>query len=274
MNYEQILSDMGDLLVNSKEKLIAILPNLIFAIIIVLVGMLIARLLQGLVNRLINNLDRYISHKKPESGITRFRLDGSVRLVGKIVYWIIIVFFLTIATEVMGLPLITTWLSGLVQYLPNLLIAAIMIFLGIIGGKLLRDIIITASGTAGLLYGNVLGKIVQYAVLLITILIALDQVGINIAILTELIDIVLAAVLFGAALAFGLGARTSISNILACYYLQNRYKVGETVRIDNIEGQIIEFTSTSIIVRSDTGQITIPAKKFSEETSILVEKEG
>jgi hypothetical protein len=274
MSYEQLLADLGEMFVKFKDNLIAIIPNLVFAIIIILIGILIARLIQALVNRFIKNLDRLVSSKKLQKGLKQMRLERSTRLVGKIIYWIIIVFFLTAATEVLGLPIITTWLSGLVRYLPNILIAAIIVFLGIIGGRLLRDIITTASGTAGLLYGNVLGRIAQYAVLLITILIAVNQVGINITILTGVIDIILAAVLFGAALAFGLGARTSVSNILAAYYLQSRYREGQIIKIEDIEGRIIPITSTAVILETSHGQVSIPAKKFSEDTSTLLKREG
>lgn len=274
MSYEEFLNDMGRLFVQFKETLIAFIPRLIFAIVIILIGILIARLFQALVNRFIKNLDRFISSKKLQSGFKQVRLERSGRLVGKIVYWIILIFFLTAATEVLGLPIITTWLSGLVRYLPNILIAAIIVFLGIIGGRLLRDLITTASATAGLLYGNVLGRIAQYAVVFITILIAVDQVGIDIAILTGVIDIVLAAMLFGAALAFGLGARTSVSNILASYYLQSRYREGQIVKIGDFEGQIIQFTATAVILETTEGQVSIPAKKFSEDTSILMKREG
>jgi hypothetical protein len=274
MSYEQLLADLGEMFVKFKDNLIAIIPNLVFAIIIILIGILIARLIQALVNRFIKNLDRLVSSKKLQKGLKQMRLERSTRLVGKIIYWIIIVFFLTAATEVLGLPIITTWLSGLVRYLPNILIAAIIVFLGIIGGRLLRDIITSASGTAGLLYGNVLGRIAQYAVLLITILIAVNQVGINITILTGVIDIILAAVLFGAALAFGLGARTSVSNILAAYYLQSRYREGQIIKIEDIEGRIIPITSTAVILETSHGQVSIPAKKFSEDTSTLLKREG
>lgn len=274
MSYEQLLNDLGELLVQFRENLIAFIPKLIFAIVIILIGILIARLFQALVNRFIKNLDRFISSRKLQSGLKQIRLERSARLVGKIVFWIIIVFFLTAATEVLGLPIITTWLSGLVRYLPNILVAAIIVFLGIIGGRLLRDIITTASATAGLLYGNVLGRIAQYAILLITILIAVDQVGIDIAILTGVIDIVLAAILFGAALAFGLGARTSVSNILASYYLQSRYREGQTIKIGDIEGRIIQITPTAVILETAEGQESVPARKFSEDTSTLLKREG
>ncbi len=274
MSYEQFPEDLGTLFAQFKENLIAFIPKLVLAILIVLIGIVIARLIQALVNRVIKNLDRFITNRRVQSGLKQVRLERSSLLAAKLIYWVIIIFFLTAATEVLGLPIITTWLSGLVRYLPNILIAVMIIFLGIVGGRLLYDLITTTSTTAGLLYGNMLGRIAQYTILLITILIAVDQIGIEIAILTDLIDIVLAAILFGAALSFALGARTSVSNILASYYLQSRYREGQTIRIGDIEGQIIQITPTAVILQTTEGQVSVPAKKFSEDTSTLLKREG
>jgi small-conductance mechanosensitive channel len=79
--------------------------------------------------------------------------------------------------------------------------------------------------------------------------------------------------LFGAALSFGLGAKTSVSNILASYYLHNTYKEGDTVRINNIEGKIIHINSTSVILNTPDGQVSIPAKDFNEYVSVLIKKD-
>ena len=163
-------------------------------------------------------------------------------------------------------------MSGLVNYLPNLLLAALLIFTGVVGGRVLRDIVGTAITRTGAAFGEVFGQFAYYVVITISVLLAITQIGVDLAILTGIINIVLAGVLFGAAMAFGIGAKTSISNILAGYYLQNRYNIGERIKIEDIEGRIVEFTSTSIIVESDDGQVTIPAKKFSEESSILIKK--
>jgi small-conductance mechanosensitive channel len=272
MTFTQLLDDLNEMFKQLVENIITNIPNFIFAIIIIIIGIIIARLLQALVKNLIARLDRFIVRGKLGSKFKNLRFERSARLMGRIVFWIIVVFFLTAATEVIGLPIFTAWLSGLVKYLPNILIAVIIVFLGIIGGKLLRDIVSSASGTAGIAYGSMLGRITQYSVLFLTILIAADQIGIDIGILSGVIDIILGAILFAAALAFGLGARTSVSNILASYYLQNQYQEGQMIKIEDVEGQIIQIMPTAVILDTSEGQVFIPAKKFSEVNSILLKK--
>ena len=274
MSTDQFLKDLSNLLLLIKDYTFHLIPKLLGALIIILIGFLVAHIVRALINRLIDNFERFVPNKKLQIRIKQMHLDESAGLFSKIVYWILIIFFLTAATETLGLPIITTWLSGLVMYLPNILIAIIIVFLGITGGRILREFITNASDKAGIVYGNVVGKISQYVVISITVLIAVDQVGVNILILTDVINIVLAAILLGAALAFGLGARTSVSNILASYYLQNRYREGQEVEINEIKGRIIQITPTSVIIDTATGQVSVPAKKFSELNSTLLKKEG
>jgi small-conductance mechanosensitive channel len=266
------LFDLNGMLKQLEEIIFLFLPKLALALVIFLIGYVIARIIRALINRLISRMERITPNKVLQQRLQQISTDPSVRLISNMLYWIIIIFFLTAATEILGLPIITNWLGGLVTYLPNILIATLLIFTGVIGGRILKDLIITAITKAGATFGEMFGQFAYYIVITIAVMIAITQIGVDLAILIGIIDIVLAAILFGAAIAFGFGAKTSISNILACYYLRSRYQIGERIRIDNLEGQILEFTSTSLILDTNEGQITIPAKKFNEESSLLIKK--
>jgi len=272
MDANNPLFDLNGMLKQLEEIIFHFLPKFALAIVIFLIGYVIARIIRALINKFINRMERLTSNRVLQQRLQQMSTDPSVRLISNLLYWIIIIFFLTAATEVLGLPIITNWLGGLVTYLPNILIATLLIFTGVIGGRILKDLISTAITKAGATFGEMFGQFAYYIVITIAILIAITQIGVDLAILIGIIDIVLAAILFGAAIAFGFGAKTSISNILACYYLQSRYQIGERIRIDNLEGQILEFTSTSMVLDADEGQITIPAKKFNEESSLLIKK--
>jgi small-conductance mechanosensitive channel len=274
MDSNQLFFDINMMLNQLENIIFSFLPKFVLATIIFLIGFGLARIIKALINRFMNRMERMLPNKTLNKKLKQVSTDPAIKLISKVIYWIVIIFFLTASTEILGLPIITNWLGGLVTYLPNLLLATLLIFTGVIGGRLLRDIVMTAITKTGAAFGEVFGKFAFYLVMTIAILLAITQIGVDLAILSGIINIVLGAILFGAALAFGIGAKTSISNILASYYLQNRYNVGETVKINDIEGQVIEFTSTSIIVESNIGQYTIPAKKFSEESSILVKKDA
>ncbi len=272
MEFEVLLKDLNQLLVDFKVSLLVFLPKFIFALFVFFIGYLIARLVQFLTKRFIRGTNRLITNQKIKKHLQHKQLEQSSVFISKTLYWIILILFITIASEIMGIPVVTAWLSGIVQYLPNIFAAIIIVFVGIIGGRITADIILSATIKSGISYGNVLSKTVQYSILLITILIAIDQIGVDIALLTIIISIILGALLFGAALSFGLGAKTSVSNILASYYIHNTYREGNTIKINNLEGKIIQISSTSVILDTPDGQVSIPAKEFNESTSVLIKK--
>jgi small-conductance mechanosensitive channel len=175
-----------------------------------------------------------------------------------------------VVTQIFGIPVLTAWLSGLLDYLPNILAAVIIMFSGVVVGRLLGDLVASAVTKTGVSKGAHIRKLVQFIILFIASVIAINQIGIDIHFLTNLITIILAALLFGASLAFGLGARTSVSNILGSYYLQKTYQEGNTVKIGDIEGVIIKITPTAVYLKTKNGQVTVPAKDFNEEKTVLL----
>ena len=106
------------------------------------------------------------------------------------------------------------------------------------------------------------------------VLIAVAELGIDIALLTALLSVMLLAVLGAFSLAFGLGAREAVSNIIGAHYVRQTFEIGRQVRIGDVEGTIAAITATSVIMQSPGGQVVIPAKLFNETMSVLVTRGG
>jgi len=110
--------------------------------------------------------------------------------------------------------------------------------------------------------------------LLVVAVVAIDQVGIDSQLLIVATEILIASVIGGAALAFALGSRTTVGNILALHYLAQVYKVGQRVRLDDLEGEIVELKKTGVVIDSPAGRVFVPAREFSEKRSTLVSGDG
>jgi small-conductance mechanosensitive channel len=109
---------------------------------------------------------------------------------------------------------------------------------------------------------------------MIAVVTGIDQAGVESRFLIVTITIVLGAVIGGAALAFGLGARTAVSNIIGSHYLRQTYRVGQTIRIGAVEGTIVAMTTTAVILDTSGGRVLVPGKEFSETASTLVSFEA
>jgi len=257
------------------ERLGDHLPDLLGAAALLLVGWILARLLGGWTRRLIGRVDRIAPTRGVQGALRRLGVERpAAEMIGAVVFWIVLLFFVTGATEMLGLPVLSTWLAGLAKYLPRLLLALLILFAGFVASTLARDAIVAAAGAAGLTYGGFLGAGTQAAILLVAGMTAVDQAGLDSRFLSATVTLLVGAVAGGMALAFGLGARTAVSNIIACHYLRKSYRVGHLVRIGPVQGRIIEITTNAVVLEAADTRVLVPAKEFSEGISALVTTGG
>lgn len=260
----------------SVQRLSGFVPDLLAAAVILLLGWLAARLLRSLSRRLLMaGLDRLTRTafllSALESAGLRTNLPG---IVGAFVFWVVFLFFLAAAIETLGLPVVTSVLSQVAYYLPNVLAAIVIVFIGVILGDLVRARVSATATTAGVAYGKAVGHTVQAAIVLVAVVIAAEQIGITGPVLGSIVAVVIGSILAGAGLAFGLGARTAVSNIIASYYVAQAYRIGQRVRIGDVEGRILETRPTSVILDTPDGRVLVPAKRFGEDNSVLLTDVG
>ncbi len=242
-------------------------PNIILALIVVGIGFLLARFAKYIIIRFVRHLGNLAGQK-----YENMNMNQSAKFIGLIFFWIIFLLSCILAADILGLSIVAKWMESILKYSPNVLAAILIISAAIIFGKFTAGAISSFGERMGLDHSNTLGKIAQYLILLTAIIIAIDQIGFEVNFLINILNIILGAFLFATALAFGLGARTSVSNILAAFYVRKRYNEGDIIKIGEIEGRIIKIDMTLVIVDTETGQLSIPAKEFNENTSCLIKK--
>jgi hypothetical protein len=274
MDYTWIFESTSALLAEFQTRLFDFFPRLAAAVAILILGLILARVARGIVSRLISNIYRLVPKHRPRERLRRLLTESAVAgVIAASVFWILVFFFLTAATEALGMEVITAWLSGVMEYLPKVLTAVLIGFTGFIAGGLLRDIVAAATLSMGVQYGEAVGKLTHAAILVVSLLIAVDLVGIDISLVSSFIVLFLGAVLLAAAMSFALGARTSVSNILAAHYLQKVYSVGQTVEIGEVKGEIVQILPTALLLKSSGSRILVPAKAFNETVSVMTPKE-
>jgi small-conductance mechanosensitive channel len=143
---------------------------------------------------------------------------------------------------------------------------------GFVVGSLVRDLVASAAATAGLSHGDLLGRTAQIIILSTAIIIGVDQIGIDVVFISVVAAIILASTLGGIALAFGLGARSHVSNIIAANQLRQLYQVGDKVRLGDVEGRITEISLSRVSLETEEGSVDVPARLFDEQVTLLMEK--
>lgn len=249
------------------------LPRLLLAAVVMALGWLIARLVRTLSVRLLLGLDllwqRLVAHKGLERLQPRY---PPARVAGEILFWLVVLFFLAGAASILGLGTFVAWISKLTTYIPILLTGLLIIIAGIIVSSLLRELVASGAERAGIQRSDLLGRIVQITVLLTATAVGVDQIGINISFLSIIVGIALAATFGSVALAFGIGAQTYMSNVIAGHQVKQLYQIGDRLRIGGIEGTIIEIAPTKVILGTAKGRVIIPARLFEETVAELPER--
>ena len=271
---EDVTSWFDTLRVSATDLLVTIvgyLPNLIGALLLLLIGWLLARWVRRGAGRLGEKLNPLLDRVMRARSLTRFRLSPQTpKLIGNVAFWLIILFFITAATKVAQLDAFSSWLDRVVAYLPTLLAGGLIIFAGFFVSTLVRDLVSATLGSAGLAQNEIIGSAAQAATFLTAILIGIDQIGIDVTVLITLIAIVVAAMLAGLSIAFGLGARDFVGNLIGAHYLQQHLQPGQTAGIGDIEGEVLELTPTSVVLATARGRTMIPAKRFNEEATVVM----
>jgi hypothetical protein len=261
---------LGDLAASARVYL----PHLLGAFALLAAGWMLGRLLQRWSLHLTRRFEGLARRSNVDETLQRIGVSRSFsEVIGSFVFWTVFLFFVAGATEVLGLAVLSTWLAGFAFFLPRIVAAALVLLAGLLVANLSRDGIRAAGATADLAYAEPLAQIVRAMILGVTVLIAVNELGIDVTILTVTLAVMLGGTFGGAALAFGLGARTAVSNIIGSHYVRQLVRVGQTVRVGAVEGEVEAITPTSVVLRSTDGRVIVPAKEFSETISTLVTTE-
>ena len=267
-----LIDALRDTLGQALHGLINLIPNVLSAAFVVMVGWLLARLIRGLIIRGIHAMDRLLrkfnTHQASRPPLVQER---SIRAVGAIFYWAVILLFLTAATQVLGMGVFSEWLSGIMTYLPAVIAGILILLAGFVFSLMVKDLVTAAANSAHVAYADLLGQTVQILIFSTAVVVGIDQMGINITFLIVIVSIIMGMIFGGLALAFGLGAKSVVNNVLAAHYVRQTYQIGDTVEFDHIKGRIIQVTNVGIVVEHDQGQTHIPTSLFLTEQSTRVE---
>jgi small-conductance mechanosensitive channel len=247
------------------SEIINAAPQLLGAFAVLLAGWIIAQLLRVSTRKLIRGLDSLWSGGASEENAGQLRVKRTQAIIaGNVVFWVILSFFVATAAHIAGWGMLSAWMDNIILYLPNLISGLLIILSGFLVSNFVRKAVISTAESAGMTQGSVLARISQIVVIFTALLIGIEQIGVNVDFLTNVLIVIVGVLLAGAALAFGLGAQTLVANVIGAQYLRKHCRIGERMRLGDVEGSIVEVTQTSIVLDTQDGRAVIPAKQFQE----------
>lgn len=272
MNLNDLSGQSASALEQAAANLMSGLPALLGALALLAAGWLLAALLKNLTRRLADKGLRLAARRKT----MRARIQQSAafqafpRTLSQIVFWVVFLFFVTAAIEVLGLEAVSDVLGEAAAYLPRVLGALLIFGAALWLSELARTMVSRGMARTQIGRAELVGRMSQVATITVGLILAVDQLGVNSTVLVVVL-VALFACTFGAgALAFGLGARDTVGNIIGMHYFSSAYRTDDRIRIDDIEGRVVAKTTTGVTLETEEGLVTIPGYLFSTRTTTLL----
>jgi hypothetical protein len=248
------------------------LPGIVLALSFRLVGWLLARVLFSLTWRLLRRLkfDAAASRAGVVDGLEQagFQQTPS-RLIAGLILWATLLSFGLLALEALGLDAVLLPLQALISYLPRVIAAGV----ALVGGLLLAQVVGRATQAALVSFGVEIhetgGRLVRSLVIFITTLVAIEQLNLDISVLSDTFIGLLIVVAAGVALAFALGAQGIARSILTGYYVRDNLKAGDRIVIHDFEGILEAIGPVYCEVSQGDDVLLVPNQRLLE-SEILV----
>lgn len=266
------LPNLTEILINTFQTLINqfvdFVPKLIGAGVVLLIGVLVARLISVVVRNVLGRVgfDK-IGDKLNEIDFIK-QLQTEIKLseiVAKVLYYFILLVFITAATETLGVKAISDMVLSLVNFIPKVIAAAIMLQIGVLVADAMKKAVVSICQTFKISSGKLLGMIVFFFFLIITIISALGQAGINTELLESSFNLLIGGIIFAFAAGYGYASRDVMANILSSFYSKNKFQEGQTIQIDDVKGIIVKIDNTSITLRTDVATSVFPLQALQSK---------
>lgn len=217
-----VIQDWTSVVVNSLQQLwvssIAVLGNIVGALIILIIGLIVATGLSALVERIVNvvKLDKALVSLGLKEYFERAGVQiNSGKFFGRLVYWFLVVVFLLAATDILGFYSLSNFLRETLLYIPNVIVAVLIMLATLVIGNFLRNLVKASVKSAQLHSSNLAAAITWWAVVIFGFLTALSQLGVAVAIIQALVTGFVAMLALAGGIAFGLGGKEYAVHLIA-----------------------------------------------------------
>jgi len=217
-----MIVDWGDITLQALQSLwqgfLNFIPTLIGAILVFIIGWFIAlaigKLVAGILTRI--RLNQFFEGTGWKTALEKAELKvNPAEFIGAIFKWILVIVFLLVAVEILGLVEFADFLKGILAYLPNVIVAVLILVVTIIVVDIVEKIVRAAVEGIKVGYGHLVSTIVKWSIWIFAILAILQQLRFEATDwIFELIRIVFVGIVAMGAIAFGLGGKEVAAEIL------------------------------------------------------------
>ncbi len=199
---------------DAVHSVVVAIPDFIAALVVLLLGVIVGVVLKALVVRLM----RAVNVRKWTDQIGWNKVFPGeydlANLVGDLVKWFFIIVFLLQALTIVHLTIVSNIVARLLAYVPNVIAAAVVLFVGFVVADLTGRIVVSAATAVGATTAALLGNVARYSIIAVVVFTALAQLGVNTLFLDRLFTAIVVMLALAGGLAFGLGGRDAAKDAI------------------------------------------------------------
>ena len=267
--------DLWIILQDLLSNFASVIPNLLGAIAIFVIGLIVSRLTAKFLRRLLIKIgaDRLAERLNSIEIVSKSSINivPSV-LLSKIVYYFLFFIFLVAATDVLNLAFISTLMGDILNYVPVVISALIMLVIGLLISDFMKNIVRTACESLAIPAAGLIANIGFYFLFLNVVMIALSQAKIDTGFIQDNLSIILGGIVLAFAIGYGFASRNIVANFLASFYNKGKIRIGDVIEMDGIKGEIITMDNATITVRAEDRLVLFPMNKLTSEHVAIIKQ--
>ncbi len=265
MDTELLTSTLRRMAEQIADNLPAILINLVF----IMIGWGVARLIAWMAKRFIIRIGLNEAFERTgfAQELHKIQPDQNLGdLTSKLTFWLIWLYIIFIVLSASDLNVGLIPIASIASFLPRMFVAFLILVIGVLVAQLVGHWVQVSVAATGAEYHQALGKGARLLIVLLVVITAIEAIGVNLSPLTTAITNIITILIAGLALAFGVGARNIVGNILAGYYARENFSMGDQINLDGETGTLEAIGVVNSEMSTPDSYIIFPNSNLTEKT--------
>jgi small-conductance mechanosensitive channel len=221
---ETILRGLEQAYGNLVHMIAEFLPRLVVMLVIVLIGLLVAFALKYILRAILKltRLDRISEEAGASRVLRQAALPSMTELLSRSLFWVTLLAFVLLGISVLGIAELQEQISHILQLLPEVFIAMLILFVGLLAANFFSRAVLLATVNAGYRSPQLWSRSVRILIWILAVSMALEQIGLAKQTVIAAFSVIFGAATLALAIAFGLGGRDLARQTLERYFGDKR----------------------------------------------------
>ena len=252
------------------NSIVTAAPKVAMGILLVVLGLIVAKVVEIAFRTVLIRVrfDNAIETLGIDKALHRIGFRQKLSLaIPRLIYFLVVFLLAKTVSDALGLIAISDAIGAFFSYLPNIIAALLLLILGSTVGNAAGQMVTRAAEDSGVDFAPALGKLISSLIIFVVAMMAIGQLKID----TQMVRIVTCFVLGSGAvafgLAFGLGTRDVVRNLVVGFYVRKFLEVGKRVDIAGQSGILTAITATHTILTDEERNVIVSNATFLEQTA-------